>query len=182
MKSRVIQGTPVNHVGPAGAIIGNKEGFGAKGTPANYPGGAGTVKNQFEGDQRGNRQVEEINGWPAGTLGTPARSQRGNVDEFSRTRADGPYGVSPVQGNQDLNSSDANGNGVVFDGMARESGYQPQAMAAMDSPVKPDAPKFNPRTIRQENLAHLGQGIGAEPAQAGDDLKAISGGVMSRED
>ena len=52
MKSRqVVRGTPINFVGPAGAFIGNREGFNKKMIPDGFRGGATTVANQFEGDQ-----------------------------------------------------------------------------------------------------------------------------------
>lgn len=169
MKSRVTHGTPVNHIGPSGASVGNREGFGSAGGPQGY---SGTVNKQFQGDQKGNRQ-EGI------ASGTPANHLRGNPDETRRVRADHRYGVIPVNGGQDMNSPSSNGNGTLFDGMSRERGYNPKAAATMDSPVMHGAPALNTRAIRQENLAHLGQGTGADPAQAADVITNI-GGVMSK--
>lgn len=135
---------------------------------------SGTVNKQFEGDQKGNRE-EGI------ATGTPFHSHHGNPDETSHTRQAHRYGVSPVAGGQDLNNAAANGNGVVLGGMSREAGYTPVNAPAMDSPVVKGAPALDTRDIRAENVAHLGQGVGAQPSQSADDLKKITGGVMSRD-
>jgi len=169
MKS--VRGTQVNHVNSRGAFIGNKEGFGS--VPPRLPKGySGTVNQQYEGDQKGNQQVGIAGG-------TPARSELGNPDEASRVRFQGRYGVSPGGGGNDYNNPAANGNGVVLDGMSREEGYTPPNAATLDSPVRAGSPVFDTRTIRDENVAHLGQGIGARPSQAADDLVKI-GGVMGK--
>jgi hypothetical protein len=169
MKS--VRGTPVNHVNSRGALIGNKEGFGS--VPPRLPKGySGTVNQQFEGDQKGNQQVGIAGG-------TPARSELGNPDEALRVRADHRYGVSAGAGGQDYNNPASNGNGVVFDDMSRSAGYTPPNAATMDSPVAKGSPVFDTHNIRAENLAHLGQGVGAAPSQAGDDLVKI-GGVMGK--
>jgi hypothetical protein len=136
---------------------------------------SGTVNKQFEGDQKGNQQIGIA-------TGTPAHHTLGNPDEASRVRFQGPYGVSPGGGGNDYNNPAANGNGVVLDGMGRGEGYTPPNAATMDSPVGKGAPVFDTHNIRAENIAHLGQGTGAQPSQAADDLRAIQGGVMSREE
>jgi hypothetical protein len=133
---------------------------------------SGTVNKQFEGDQKGNRQ-EGV------AKGTPYQSQAGNSDEFVRVRSRDKYGKVIDDAAGDQANYLSNGNGVILDGIAREMGYTPMAAATMDSPVMMGAPHFDTRTIRQENLAHMGQGIGAAPSQSGDDILAI-GGVISR--
>jgi len=163
VKQSTVRGTPVRHVSNT-----TFEGI-APGKPKGY---SGTVNKQFEGDQKGNRQ-EGV------AKGTPYNSDAGNSDEFSRTRASGLYG--DVRSNKNLDMADpaSTGNGVLFNIHGREEGYSPVGDRTMDSPVHEGAPEFQTRNIRQENLAHLGQGIGASPSQAADVLLEI-GGVMSR--
>jgi hypothetical protein len=161
-----------NKVSPSGALIGVREGYGA--VPPRAPKGMeGTVNRQFQGEQETNRAN--------GATGTPAQQALGNPDETSITRFAGRYGVSRAAGGQDLNDPAANGNGVMFDGMSRETGYTPPTAETLDSPVRKGAPEFDTRFIRTENIAHLGQGIGAQPSQAADDIRAIDDGVMSRD-
>jgi len=162
MKSSSVRGTPVNSIKAP-----PNQGMRA-GTPK---GMNGAVNRQYEGDQKGNRQ-EGI------ATGTAYHSEDGNSPEAMRVRSEGRYGMVRDE-NGDQNNPRDNGNGVLLDGISRESGYNPRDAHTMDSPVMDGAPKFDTRTIRQENLAHLGQGIGASPAQAGDDLDSI-GGVMAR--
>ena len=164
MKSSSVRGTPYTRVSNT-RTEGMMHGAKPKGM-------SGTVNKQFEGDQKGNRQVGVAQG-------TPYQSQDGNSDEFMRTRSNGKYGVvmDPAAGN--LADPAANGNGTILDGMSREMGYTPMPAATMDSPVMTGAPHFDTRMIRAENLAHMGQGIGAAPSQSGDDILAI-GGVISR--
>jgi hypothetical protein len=51
----------------------------------------------------------------------------------------------------------------------------------MDSPVPTDQPVFDTSFIKDENVAPLsGQGTVASPAQAGDAVIEITGGVLSR--
>jgi hypothetical protein len=172
--TKSVRGTPINNVGPAGSFIGAREGYAS--VPPQAPKGmSGTVNKQFEGDQKGNMQ-EGI------ARGTPAQHELGNPDEASRVRFQGRYGVSPGGGGNDYNNPAANGNGVVFDGMGRGEGYTPPNAATMDSPVAKGAPVFDTHNIRGENIAHLGQGTGASPSQAADDLRKIQGGVMSRDE
>jgi len=164
VKSTTVRGTPVRHISNTA-----REGFNNGAKPV---GMSGTVNKQFEGDQKGNRQ-EGI------ARGTPYESRNGNSDEFSRTVSRDKYGrvIDPAAGDQA--DPRANGNGVVLDGMSREEGYTPKREQTEDSPVPQGSPTFDTRTIRDENVAHLGQGIGARPSQAADDILEI-GGVMSR--
>jgi hypothetical protein len=175
MKSTTVKGTPVNHVSSRGALIGAREGY-ASVPPATPKGMSGTVNKQFEGDQKGNRQVEQETGVK---YGTSYNSNLGNPDEAVRVRADHRYGVIPVNGGQDMNASSSNGNGVILDHMSRDKGYQPKDAHTMDSPVHDDAPFFDTRTIKQENAAHMGGNTA--PGLIEDDL-VRAGGVMSRED
>lgn len=161
MKSTSVRGTPVHSI-----KAGNSQGMRA-GTPK---GMSGTVNRQYEGVQDMNRAN--------GATGTPYHSRDGNGPESKRVRSQGKYGDVRDQNGDQANPT-SNGNGVLFDGINREAGYNPMAADAMDSPVPHGSPQFDTHTIRQENLAHLGQGIGAVPAQSGDDILAI-GGVMSR--
>jgi hypothetical protein len=167
--TKSVRGTPVNHVGPKGALIGNKEGYGAKAGPK---GMSGTVNKQYEGDQKGNREVGI-------STGTPYQSQYGNPDETSVTREDHRYGVSLGAGGQDYNDPKANGDGTMFADMSRAEGYTPPNARTADSPVRKGSPVFDTHDIRAENLSHIGEGIGAAPSQAADDLVKI-GGVMGK--
>ncbi len=163
MKSTTVRGTPVRHISNTAR----------EGMMAGKPSGmSGTVNKQFEGDQKGNRQ-EGV------ARGTPYESRDGNSDEFMRTRSQGKYGMVMDAAAGDQADPRDNGNGVILDGMSREAGYTPMSERTMDSPVMEGAPTFDTRTIRDENIAHLGQGIGARPSQAADDILNI-GGVMSR--
>ena len=175
MKSTTVKGTPVNRISPAGAFIGNREGFNAKMKPDGYSGRSGVVKDQYEGDRRGPDQVRAQGNLPP--LGTPYESNTGNPDEAIRTRADHRYGIVLGENGQDMNNPSSNGDGVVFDGMAREKGYQPRDAATLDSPVMDTAPWFDTRTIRQENAAHMG--ANTSPTLIEDDL-VRAGGVMSK--
>lgn len=162
MKSSSVRGTPVRSIS-----ANNGQGFNNGGKPA---GMSGTVSRQFEGDQKGNAQVGIA-------TGTPYQSSSVNDDKAPKT-ARAKYGMVTDQ-NGDQASPTSNGNGTLFDGVSREGAYLPPAAGAMDSPVTHGAPALNPGAIRVENLAHLGQGIGASPSQASDEILKI-GGVMSR--
>jgi hypothetical protein len=161
MKSSSVRGTPINSIKAP-----NNQGMMA----AKPKGMSGVVNRQFEGEQATNRAN--------GNTGTPYNSQDGNGPESKRVRSSDKYGKVRDH-NGDQNNPADNGNGVILDDITRESGYNPKDAEAMDSPVPRGSPEFNTRTIEQENLAHLGQGIGAVPAMAGDDILAIDG-VMSR--
>jgi hypothetical protein len=151
------------------------------GKPAGFKTGAETVPDRFEGDQRGNRQVEADNGWPANKLGSTYNSDPGNPGDASRTRLADRYGKNVSgAGPIDQNDPKANGNGVILDGMNRGKGYEPPTMRTTDSPVRDDAPFFDTSTIREENLAHLGRGEGVSDDLVEDDLVRIDGGVLSR--
>jgi hypothetical protein len=138
---------------------------------------SGTVNKQFEGDQKGNRQVEE--GMEGGKLGTDYHSEKGNSANFRRVVSHGLYGDSRGLSGLDQQKSSSNGNGVILDGMSRADGYTPKSERTTDSPVPEGAPEFRTSFIREENIARQGQGIGASPSQASDDILEI-GGVMSR--
>ena len=130
MKSSSVRGTPYTHVTNT-----RSEGMmhGAK-----PKGMSGTVNKQFEGDQKGNRQVGIAQG-------TPYQSMDGNSDEFVRVRSRDKYGkvIDDAAGDQANHLN--NGNGVILDGIAREMGYTPMAAATMDSPVMMGAPRFDAR-------------------------------------
>jgi hypothetical protein len=157
-KGTVVRGTPVNHISAT-----NGQGFNNATMPAKYAGT--TTSSQYKGDQ--SQQ-------PNPRSGTPAQSRSVN-DDVQRLVSDHRYGVSPGAGGQDYNSPSSNGNGTVFDGISRASGYTPRPAAAMDSPVSPDSPMFDTRTIRQENQARSGN---VSPALIEDDLRKIPGGTM----
>lgn len=167
MKSTTVRGTPINQIGPKGSSTGDRQGFNPQAAPKGY---TGTVNTQFQGDQ--SQQ-------PNPSSGTPYNSGPGNPDDTRNLRQDGRYGVSPVAGGADANTNDGTGGAVMFSGVTREAGYNPKDAAAMDSPVTKGSPALDTRTIRQENLAHMGQGVGAESSQSGDEILNI-GGVMSR--
>ncbi len=168
-KGTVVRGTPVNVIRSGSSGINPQK-------PAGYNTGGQTVRDQFEGDQSGNRQVERQIGKK---LSTQYNSDRGNPGDASTTRADYRYGVILSNGGQDMNNPASNGNGVFFDKMSRANGYMPPDARHLDSPVPNGAPMFQGESIKQENLGHLGQGIGASPSQAEDVITKI-GGVMSR--
>jgi hypothetical protein len=161
MKKSSVFGTPVNSIS-------------ANNGQGNMPPGSRPPRNdgtttlpQFKGDQ--SQQ-------PNPRSGTPFNSYARN-DDIQRLASDYGYGVSPVAGGADANTIDGTGGATMFKGLSREGGYSPNAAGAMDSPVAKGTPHFNPRTMRDENLAHLGEG--ADPAQAADVLLNI-GGVMSK--
>lgn len=157
MKSSTVRGTPVHSMrGSEGMAAGKPKGM------------SGTVNQSFEGDQKGNHQ-EGI------ATGTPYQSHDGNSANARRTVSQGKYGMVTDQ-NGDQASHLNNGNGVILDGMSRENGYFPPGDQTTDSPVPGNAPTFDSRGIRQENLAHLGRGN----ERAVGDVIADVGGVMSR--
>jgi hypothetical protein len=170
----------VNRVSPSGAIIGNREGYGAKILPKGYEGGSDTVSSQFEGDQMGNRQVEAANGWAQGTLGTRAQTVRGNPDETSITRADYRYGVSPIAGGVDLNNPRANGNGVVFDGVKRSDDYTATPQKSLDSPVMAGAQMPQNDASIKLNEIRNGKGSYWGADEAIEDSVVKVGGVLSK--
>lgn len=129
---------------------------------------SGTVNQSFEGDQKGNRQVGIA-------TGTPYQSHDGNGPESKRVRSHGKYGMVTDQNGDQANHLN-NGNGVILDGISRENGYFPQGDQSTDSPVPGNAPSFDPRAVRQDNLAHLGRG---NERAVGDVITEV-GGVMSR--
>jgi len=147
--------------------------------PAGYETGAQTVRDQFEGSQKGNDQARAEMSGNTG-IGTVYNSDAGNPGDASRTRSDHRYGVTDVNGGQDMNNPSSNGNGVILDGMNRDKGYAPTPTRMMDSPVRDDAPFFDTSTIHDENLGRMGRGKGVSPDQVEDDLVGIDGGVLSR--
>lgn len=158
MKPSTVRGTPVRSIS-----ANNGQGFTNAGKP---PGFQGTVNGQYAGESA----------TPGG--GTPYNSGSKNDDTAPGTQS-GKYGavIDAVAGDQASHLS--NGSGVILDGLTRESDYTPRSAAAMDSPVPAGAPAFPAGAMRAENIAHLGQGKGADASQAGDVLLAI-GGVMDR--
>ena len=173
MKSRSVWGTPENHIRSGSGNSINP------GKPAGYDGGSGTVRNQFEGDQRGNKQVREQGNLPP--LGTEYQSDRGNPSGASTTRADHRYGVVLGENGQDLNNPSSNGNGVLFDGVTRDTGYRANPQPPnLDSPVPGGSQK--PARDGPITLADLRSGVG-EYWGRGDgpkDSLLENGGVMSK--
>jgi hypothetical protein len=159
----------VNHVGPAGALIGNREGF----TPGTPQGTKSTVLDQFRGSG--------INTAP-NPVGTPLQDVDGNPDETRRVaEGTGRYGVVLSENGQDHNNFASNGDGVILDKMSKDyadAAHKP----TLDSPVPREAPLFETDNIIEENRAHLGKGSGPTAPNddmSRDDLMKI-GGVMSR--
>jgi len=166
MKRTTIRGTPINHVGPSGAFVGNREGYGAASSPPGYDGQ--TTKDQFRGTGMSTAQGP----------GTPYNSQPGNPDETLRTASSGRYGIVRSENGQDHNNSSSNGTGVLLDGTSDvDNGYLAAPAQTLDSPVPARAPRFDPKDILTENLAHLGKDQ-PETLVEGDLVKI--GGVMSR--
>lgn len=156
MKTTSVRGTPVR------SISGANEGQMA-GKPSGYD---GTVNTQYRGDQTGG--------------GTPYTSRDGNSATAKRVASQGKFGdVIDTNAGVNFSEPNSNGNGVILDGMTRESDYSPRGASAMDSPVPQGSPAFQAGAMRQENIAHLGKGKGADASQAGDVILNI-GGVMSR--
>jgi hypothetical protein len=162
-KGVVLGADHVNHVGPAGAFVGNREGF----TPGTPQGTKSTVLPQFRGGGI-NTQPNEV--------GTPLQDVDGNPDEFSRTaEGTGRYGIVLGENGQDMNNPAANGSGVTFDGAKASNGYTTRPAPTLDSPVPTNAPRFNPGFVPTEDRAHLGSG---NESAADPDLR--KGGVMGR--
>ena len=166
LSKTVVHGTPVNHVGPAGAFIGGREGY----SPGKPQGMDQTVHENYRSDNRGYQPN------PAG--GTPYNSQVGNPDEARRVaQGTGRYGVVLSENGQDHNDPKANGSGTILDGADRyANGYMPKAAPTLDSPVPRNAPVFDGSFIPREDAAHEGT---SNEAGARDDLIKV-GGVMSR--
>jgi len=180
-KSKGIIGTPVNYVGPKAAFIGNREGYGSLDLPKGYVGGSDTTASQFEGDQRGNRQVEEANGMAPGTLGTRARTVLGNPDEASRTRLADRYGKNLSGGGPiDMNDSKANGDGVLFDGVKRSHDYTATPSDVLDSPVRKGAQMPQNDASIKLNEIRNGQGDTWGADDAIEDSLVKADGVLGR--
>lgn len=167
LASKVVHGTPINHVGPAGAFIGGREGY-SPGKPAGNE--RSTVNEAYASDNRG--YAPNPNG------GTPYNSELGNPDEACRVaQGTGRYGVVLSENGQDHNDPKANGKGTILDGANRyANGYMPKAAPMLDSPVPRNAPVFDGSFIPAEDAAHEGSG---NEAGARDDLIKV-GGVLSR--
>jgi hypothetical protein len=136
------------------------------GKPAGY---TGTVNNQYKGESA----------TPRG--GTPYTSRDGNPPGAKRVASHGAKmgEVIDTATGENFSNPLSNGVGVVLGQITREADYFPQPAGVMDSPVPNGAPTFRAGSMRAENVAHLGQGIGAAPSQASDEILKI-GGVMSR--
>jgi hypothetical protein len=160
-KSKGVIGTPVNHVGPSGALIGNREGF----TPGTPQGTKSTVLPQYRGGGI-NTQPNEV--------GTPLQDVDGNPDEFSRTaEGTGRYGKVISENGQDHADPASNGRGVMLDVGPLAGGSVPPVASTLDGPA--GGPKFEPGSIISEDRAHLGRGNDS----AVDGL-VEGGGVMSK--
>lgn len=147
------------------------------GTPKGFSGGSETSPDQYEGSQRGNRQVRSEMSGGRREIGTEYHSDAGNGPEFRREVSHGEHGGHVIsEHGQNMNDPSSNGNGVILDHMSREAGYTPKGDRTMDSPVPERAPDFDTRTIAEENRAHAGR---RNERTAVDTLASI-GGVMSR--
>jgi hypothetical protein len=167
-KGIVLGADHVNHVGPSGAFVGNKEGF-TPSTPAGYSGK--TVADQYRGDGVG------IDTRPLPGSGTPYQDSDGNPNEFKRTaEGTGRYGIVLGENGQNMNDPASNGSGTIFDGAKRENGYMTRPAPTFDSPVPQKAPRLDPSFIPTEVRGRLG---GGNESAAKDGLVA-GGGVMSR--
>jgi hypothetical protein len=167
-KGTVVRGTPVNHIGPGGSATGDPQGH----NPATLKGYSGTTtSDQFRGDQSNRVDARS---------GTPANSQRGNPDETRNVRQAGRYGVSPGAGGQDYNSHTANGNGVVFDGVARSRDLMPPPAAAMDSPVSQGAQRPDTDSVAKLNALRNGKGDAYPAEKTIPDALVGTGGTMDR--
>jgi|HubBroStandDraft_4_1064222.scaffolds.fasta_scaffold01490_14 hypothetical protein len=169
-KGIVLGADHVNHVGPAGAFIGNPEGY-SPGEPNRSGGGStrgSTVTEQYRGGGINTKPNER---------GTPFNSQLGNPNEASRTAPDsGRYGKVISENGQDHNDPRANGSGVVLDGAnSYARGFQPPPAATVDSPVPTRAPRFDPNFVSAEDREHVGSGN-----ESAVDGLAEGKGVMSR--
>jgi hypothetical protein len=173
-KGRVVHGTPINSIKSGGAGI-------SAGKPAGFQTGAETVPDRFEGAQRGNRQVEADNGWPANSLGSTYNSDAGNPGDASRTRLAAPYGVNKSGGGPiDMNDPKANGNGVVFDGVKQSRDYIATPSNVMDSPVPQGSQK--PQDDASIKLNEIRNGVGKDYGADDviEDQLLKGGGVLSR--
>jgi hypothetical protein len=132
---------------------------------------SGTVNQSYEGDQ--SRKLDARSG-------TPYTSRDGNPPSAKRVVSNDRHGIviDPAAG-EDMNDPASNGAGVMLGEITREADYFPIPAGAMDSPVPHGSPAFPKGAMRAENIAHLGQGKGADASQAGDVILNI-GGVLSR--
>jgi hypothetical protein len=173
-KGRVVHGTPVNTIRSGGAGIN-------PGKPAGFKTGAQTVPDRFEGAQRGNRQVEADNGWPANSLGSTYNSDAGNPGDASRTRLADRYGKNVSgAGPIDMNDPKANGNGVMFDGVKQSHDYTATPADVMDSPVPKGAQK--PQDDASIELNEIRNGVGKDYGANDviEDSLLKADGVMAR--
>ena len=165
MKSSTVMGTPIRHIGASGG----------EGQMAGKPGGmSGTVNRQFEGDQKGNRELGIASG-------TPYNSVNGNPPGAKRVRSSSKYG--PVMDSLAGNQADHlnNGTGVLFDGPSDATGMRPSNQPpTMDSPVPMGAQAPVPNAPRIK--ANLCSGIGDYWTGNTGPKDAIieNNGVMSR--
>lgn len=168
-KSKVVYGTPVNTIRSGGAGIN-------PGKPAGFNTGAETVPDRFEGDQRGNRQVEAENGWPANSLGSTYNSDRGNPGDALTKR---PTEVIS-EGGQRHNDFRSNGNGVMFDGVKQSSDYFGKEADVLDSPVPKGAQMPEHDASIKLNEIRNGQGSYWGADDVIEDSLVKADGVMSR--
>lgn len=161
MARNVVRGTPYHHIDAKG-------GQGQRGgEPAENQGS--TVHAQFREDGI-NTETR--------ARSTPYHSEAGNPPGARREVLRSTSAESSDHGNQ--NDPRSNGSGVVLDGAdSYERGFQPPHEPTTDSPVPRDAPWFDTRTIREEDVAHLGEGTGGSENASSTDLREL-GGVMSR--
>jgi hypothetical protein len=173
-KGTVIRGTPVHTIRSGGSGIN-------PGKPAGFNTGAETVPDRFEGAQRGNRQVEADNGWPANSLGSTYNSDAGNPGDASRTRLADRYGKNKSGGGPiDMNDPKANGNGIMFDGVKQSLDYLPTTSDVMDSPVPKGAQMPQDDASIKLNEIRNGQGDYWKADDVIEDSLVKADGVMAR--
>jgi hypothetical protein len=161
MKQTTVRGTPYTH-----KTVHGLEDSRGNGSPSENRGS--TVHEQFR--EQGINTERRVQA-------TPYSSENGNPADARREVLRSTNAESSDHGNQ--NDPRSNGHGVVLDGAnSYERGYQPPHAPALDSPVPRDAPWFETTTIREEDRAHLGHGVGGDE-NAQDSLLACNG-VMSR--
>ena len=161
MKSRVVQGTPVTRISRD-----NGQGFNGSTKPAGF---AGTQSTQFMGDSTGARTGV--------AAGTPYNSAAKNDDKRPKT-THAKMGIVLSENGINMSDPTANGDGVVFDGVSRNSDRLATPSDVMDSPVPMGAQRPAVDSVKQLNALRNGTGKDYAASQAIPDKFA---GVMSRE-
>lgn len=146
-----------------------------EGQAAGKPKGmSGTVNQSYEGDQ--SQRV-------SARSGTPYTSKNGNPAGFQRQASHGEkMGIVLSENGLNMSDPDSNGNGVIFDGVTRATGYRTNPQPPLlDSPVPDGSQK--PVQDGPIVLANLRSGIGKTwgPNDGPGDNFQTMGGVMTRE-